>query len=84
MQEVKHMNEFYLIILSLIAILGVISVYIKKSPFDKLIGLAIMLGGVIPFIILKGYLDVAILVAVIMPLTTIFILQATGRHTDDS
>ena len=78
------MNEFYLIILSLIAILGVISVYIKKSPFDKLIGLAIMMGGVIPLIVLKGYLDVAILVAIIMPLTTIFILQATGRNTDES
>jgi len=78
------MNEFYLIILSLIAILGVTSVYIKKSPFDKLIGLAIMMGGVIPLIVLKGYLDVAILVAIIMPLTTIFILQATGRNTDES
>lgn len=84
MQEEKPMNEFYIIILSLIAILGVISVYIKKSPFDKLIGLAIMMGGVIPLIVLKGYLDVAILVAIIMPLTTIFILQATGRNTDES
>ena len=84
MQEEKRMNEFYLIVLSLIAILGVISVYIKKSPFDKLIGLAIMMGGVIPLIVLKGYLDVAVLVAIIMPLTTIFILQATGRNTDES
>ncbi len=84
MQEEKPMNEFYIIILGLIAVLGVISVYIKKSPFDKLIGLAIMMGGVIPLIVLKGYLDVAILVAIIMPLTTIFILQATGRNTDES
>jgi energy-converting hydrogenase A subunit D len=78
------MNEFYILILSLIAILGAISVYFKKSPFDKLIGLAVMMGGVIPLIVLKGYLDVAVLVAIIMPLTTIFILQATGRNTDES
>ena len=84
MQEEKPMNEFYILILGLIAVLGVISVYIKKSPFDKLIGLAVMMSGVIPLIVLKGYLDVAILVAIIMPLTTIFILQATGRHTDES
>ena len=84
MQEEEPMNEFSMLILSLIAIVGVISVYVKKSPFDKLIGLAIMMGGVIPLIVLKGYLDVAILVAIIMPLTTIFILQATGRNTDDS
>ena len=78
------MNEFYLVILSIIAVLGVISVYFKKSPFDKLIGLAVMMAGVIPIIVLKGYIDVAILVAIIMPLTTIFILQATGRNIDDS
>lgn len=80
------MNEFYMLILGLIALLGVIAVYIKPSPFDKLIGLAVMMGGVIPpLIVLKGYLDVAILVAIIMPpLTTIFILQATGRNTDDA
>ena len=78
------MNEFYILIVSLIAIIGVIYVYISKNPFDKLIGLAIMLGGVIPFIALEGYLDVAILVAIIMPLTTIIILQATGRNTDES
>ena len=78
------MNEFYLVILSIIAVLGVISVYFKKSPFDKLIGLAVMMGGGIPIIVLKGYIDVAILVAIIMPLTTIFILQATGRNIDDS
>jgi energy-converting hydrogenase A subunit D len=78
------MNEFYILVVSLIALMGVIYVYISKNPFDKLIGLAIMLGGAIPLIALRGYLDVAILVAVIMPLTTIFVLQATGRHTDDS
>ena len=78
------MNEFYILIVSMIAIIGVIYVYISKNPFDKLIGLAIMLGGVIPFIALKGYLDVAILVAIIMPLTTIIILQVTGRNTNVS
>lgn len=78
------MNEFYILILSVIALIGVISVYITQSPFDKLIGLAVMTGGVIPLIVLKGYLDVAILVAIIMPLTTIFILQATGRNADES
>ena len=73
------MNEYVFLALALIAILGAVSVYIKRSPFDKLIGLAVMMAGVIPLIVMKGYIDVAILVAIIMPLTTIFILQATGR-----
>lgn len=76
------MNEFYVAVLGLIAILGVISVYFKQSPFDKLIGLAVMMAGVIPLIVMKGYIDVAILVAIIMPLTSIFILQATGRNPE--
>ncbi len=78
------MMEYIIIIFGIIALLGTITTYLRASPFDKLIGLAVMMGGVIPLIVLKGYLDVAILVAIIMPLTTIFILQATGRNTDES
>ena len=78
------MTEYTIIIFGIIALLGDATTYIRASPFDKLIGLAVMMGGVIPLIVLKGYLDVAILVAIIMPLTTIFILQATGRNTDES
>ena len=78
------MMEYIIIIFGIIALLGVITAYFRKSPFDKLIGLAVMMGGVIPLVVLKGYLDVAILVAIIMPLTTIFILQATGGNTDES
>jgi energy-converting hydrogenase A subunit D len=78
------MNEYIFALLAIIAILGAISVYFKRSPFDKLIGLAVMMGGAIPLIVMKGYIDVAILVAIIMPLTSIFILQATGRNSDDA
>ena len=67
--------------LTLLIFLGAAATALWKNPFDKLIGLSILSGGVIPFIVMRGYLDVAIVVALVIPVSTIFILLLLGRKT---
>jgi len=66
---------WYEIILAIIALSGAFSVWSSKDQYEKLIGLAIITAGVLPFIVISGYLDVAIAVALIMPITTIIVLR---------
>ncbi|HIJ06341.1 MAG: hypothetical protein XE11_0947 [Methanomicrobiales archaeon 53_19] len=61
--------------------LGAVTTALWKNPFDKLIGLSLLSAGVIPLIVMRGYLDVAILVALVTPISTIFILLLLGRQT---
>ena len=65
-----------------IALIGAAGTMLQKDPFDKLISLGILAGGAIPFIVARGYLDVAITVALIAPITTIFILLVCKREGD--
>nr|WP_256472518.1 DUF2108 domain-containing protein [Methanocalculus sp. AMF5] len=58
---------------------GAVAATLWKSPFDKLIGISILTAGIIPFIVMRGYLDVAIVVSLIIPVSTIFILLLLGR-----
>jgi len=75
------MMEYIIIIFAAIALIGAAATYLRESPFDKLIGIAVMTGGIIPFVVSKGYLDVAIVIGLVVPVTTIFILQAARRET---
>jgi len=61
--------------------LGAAATALWKNPFDKLIGLSLLSAGVIPLIVMRGYLDVAIVVAILIPISTIFILLLLGRKT---
>lgn len=74
------MIELLQAVYGLIAITGAISTAYQKNPFDKLISLGVLAGGIIPFIIDRGYLDVGITVALIVPVTTIFILLVCTRE----
>jgi len=62
-----------------LAIIGALLTIVERDPFRKLISLAILVGGSVPFIVDRGLLDVAIAVALIAPLSTIFILMVCGR-----
>ena len=61
-------------IFGLIALAGAAATAVHRNPYDKLIALGMMVGGVLPFIVDRGYLDVAAATAIIAPLGTIFIL----------
>ncbi|MDK2975040.1 MAG: energy-converting hydrogenase subunit [Methanofollis sp.] len=76
------MIEFLQVVLAGIVILGAVATAWSRDPFNKLICLSVLVGGVFPFIVAGGYLDVAIAVALITPITTIFVLAITGRNSD--
>ncbi len=73
------MNNIALMAFGALAIIGALLTIVERDPFRKLISLGILVGGSVPFIVDRGLLDVAIAVALIAPLSTIFILMVCGR-----
>jgi energy-converting hydrogenase A subunit D len=63
----------------ILVLLGTFSAILGRDPFNKLISLSVMVAGVFPFIVDRGYLDVAAALALIAPLSTIFILMICQR-----
>ncbi|WP_054847528.1 DUF2108 domain-containing protein [Methanoculleus chikugoensis] len=64
----------------LIALAGALSAaLLKDPPYAKLIALGILVSGALPFIVDRGYLDVAIVASLIAPISTIFVLMAVRR-----
>lgn len=72
-------NEMVTVSCGILIVIGAIMTIKESDPFRKLISLGIMIGGVMPFIVIKGLLDVAIAVALIAPLSTIFTLMLCRR-----
>ncbi len=75
-----QMNEILLLGFGCLVIIGALATIWEKDPFNKLIALSVMIGGIVPFIINRELVDVAIAVALIAPLSTIFILMVTRRN----
>ncbi|MCJ7742171.1 MAG: EhaD family protein, partial [Methanoregula sp.] len=42
-----------------LVLIGTFSAILGRDPFDKLISLSVMIAGIFPFIVDRGYLDVA-------------------------
>lgn len=74
------MNLILAAVFAFLAVAGTVGTILERDPFAKLISLSVIAGGVIPFIVDRGYLDVAIAVAIIAPLSTIFLLFACRRE----
>lgn len=74
---------WYEIVLAVIALAGAFAVWSWKNQYEKLIGLAIVTAGVLPFIVIRGYLDVAIAVALVMPIATIIVLRLEEVEIND-
>ncbi len=62
-----------------IALIGTVSAASMRDPFDKLIGIGVIAAGVLPLVVYRGYLDVAVAVALIVPVTTIIVLLVCRR-----
>ncbi|WFN37869.1 EhaD family protein [Methanomicrobium antiquum] len=73
------MTDILFLIFSVIAVLGASATAIQKDPYDKLISLGVLFAGIIPFVAFAGYLDVSIAISLIIPMTTIILLQAVWR-----
>ncbi|MDD3620778.1 MAG: DUF2108 domain-containing protein [Methanofollis sp.] len=76
------MIEFLQVILAVIVLLGAFATALSRDPFNKLIALGVMIGGIMPFIVDRGYLDVAVVVALVAPVTTIFVLTLAWRRDE--
>lgn len=74
------MDEYVLIACAALVLIGTIAAILHRDPFDKLISLSILIAGIFPFIVDRGYLDVAAATALIAPLSTIFILYVCRRE----
>jgi energy-converting hydrogenase A subunit D len=72
------------VIFGAIILIGVLATVFSVNPFDKLISLGILIGGIMPFFAYRGLLDILAATALIAPLTTIFILMAMRRHLHES
>jgi energy-converting hydrogenase A subunit D len=75
----KAMNDIALVASVILILIGMTAAIFNRDPFDKLISLSVLIAGVFPFIIDRGFLDVAIAVALIAPLSTIFTLMICRR-----
>jgi energy-converting hydrogenase A subunit D len=73
------MNEVVLVASTSLVLIGTAAAMLERDPFNKLISLSVMISGIFPFIIDRGFLDVAIATALIAPLSTIFILMVCRR-----
>ncbi|MFH0966878.1 MAG: DUF2108 domain-containing protein [Methanobacteriota archaeon] len=69
------MNEILIFLFGGIAVVGAIYTGITKDPFQKLIAIGLLSGAVMPLLMDRGYVDIAIAFALILPLSTVFILQ---------
>ncbi|MCK9590410.1 MAG: EhaD family protein [Methanoregula sp.] len=74
------MDEIVMGACVLLVLIGTFSAIFWRDPFDKLISLSVMIAGIFPFIVDRGYLDVAAALALITPLSTIFILMVCQRR----
>ena len=63
-----------------IALVGAISAALIRDSYGKLISLGVLVAGILPFVVDRGYIDVAITVALIAPIATIFVLMVARRE----
>ncbi len=73
------MDEIVMAACVALLLIGMASAILNRDPFDKLISLSVLIAGAFPFIIDRGYLDIAIATALIAPISTIFILMVCRR-----
>lgn len=76
------MTDLILIPAIFLSLFGGVATLFVRSAFDKLICLGILTAGVVLFLVEKGYLDVAIVVSLLMPVGTIFSLLLLGKKQE--
>lgn len=74
------MDDLLVVLFGAVALIGAVSAHLQRDRFNKLIAVGITFGGIVPFIVDRGYLDVAIVVSLIVPITTIIMLLICRRR----
>lgn len=74
-RRVSTVNEILLWLFGAIAVTGSVYTGISRDPFRKLIAIGLLSGAVMPLLIDRGYVDIAIALSLILPVSTIVVLQ---------
>jgi energy-converting hydrogenase A subunit D len=78
----RGMNILLILLFCIIILIGGIYAGFARDPYAKLIAIGIIGGGIMPLIVARGYVDVAAALAVIIPLSTIFVLQLCKKGAE--
>ena len=70
------MDEIVMAACIALILIGTFSAIFGRDPFDKLISLSVMIAGIFPFIVDRGYLDVGV------PCGVKFWIFGTENHAD--
>jgi energy-converting hydrogenase Eha subunit C len=76
-------DQIAIIICGIITLAGGILTWYWYNHYEKIIGMGIMAGGVMPPLIGAGYLDTAIIIALVSPFATIILLLMIREGEDD-
>lgn len=76
------MDQISLILCGIITLAGGILTWYWSNHYEKIIGVSIMAGGVMPPLIGAGYLDAAIIIALVSPFATIILLLMIREDED--
>ena len=77
------MSDLFILLALLLSLIGGAATLLARSAFDKLICLGILASGAILFMVDHGYLDVAVVTALMMPIGTVFILLLLGKKREN-
>lgn len=75
------MNEIVILGAGVIIFLGTVMTLTTQDRYQKLIYLSLIAAGVMPFLADRGYLDILTALAIITPISTIFILLVCRRKS---
>ncbi|HJJ99059.1 MAG TPA: DUF2108 domain-containing protein [Methanocorpusculum sp.] len=77
------MTELFVILAPLLlSLIGGIATVVIRNPFDKLITLGILVSGAVIFMVNRGYLDIVVVVSLMMPVGTLFILLLCSKKPE--
>ncbi len=69
-------------IFAIVVVIGALATILYHDPMDKLINLAVMTGGLVGLIVTQDFLDVAGILAAMLPISTIVTLMILIRMTE--
>ena len=76
------MTELFAVLAVLLALIGGIATVVIKNPFDKLITLGILVSGAVIFMVSRGYLEVALVGSLVIPIGTLLILRLCRKKPE--
>ena len=78
------MDQIIFILCALITLIGSLLTWYWYSHYEKLIAVGVIAGGIMPLLVSTGYLDVAIIVALVSPFATLLLIFLIREPTTEA